>query len=247
MSDTAQDRLRLGARRAWYEVKTLVAPYPALAIPIARRRHGVPLAADTEIVIEGFPRTGTTFAEKAFAMAQGRPVRVACHVHAPAQLIGAARRGIPAIAIVRAPEETVLSFVIRHTHIPIRQALRGYIRFHEPLVRYRDRLVVAPFDEVTSDFGLVIRRVNERFGTSFLGFEPTDANARRVFQEIDRAYGGREERGDALERIVARPSETRREIKKGLQTEYRAPGLARLRARAERAFEALARTAPART
>ena len=247
MSDTAQDRLRLGARRAWYEVKTLVAPYPALAIPIARRRHGVTLAADTEIVIEGFPRTGTTFAEKAFAMAQGRPVRVACHVHAPAQLIGAARRGIPAIAIVRAPEETVLSFVIRHTHIPIRQALRGYIRFHEPLVPYRDRLVVAPFDEVTSDFGLAIRRVNERFGTSFLVFEHTDANAQRVFQEIDRAYGGREERGDALERIVARPSETRREIKKGLQTEYRAPGLARLRARAERAFEALARTAPART
>jgi hypothetical protein len=243
----ADHPLRLGARRAWYEVKTLVATYPALALPIARRRHGVPLAADTEIVIEGFPRTGTTFAEKAFSLAQGRPVRMACHVHAPAQLIGAARRGVPAVAVVRPPEETVLSFVIRHSHIPIRQALRGYIRFHEPLVPYRDRLVVAPFSEVTSDFGLTIRRVNERFGTSFAEFEHTEAGVRRVFEEIDRDYGGREERGEALERIVARPSETRRTIKEGLEAGYRAPNLASLRARAERAFEALASTEPART
>ena len=239
--------LRLGARRGWYELKTLVAPYPALALPIARRRHGVPLAADTEIVIEGFPRTGTTFAEKAFSLSQGRPVRMACHVHAPAQLIGAARRGVPAVAVVRPPEETVLSFVIRHSHIPIRQALRGYIRFHEPLVPYRDRLVVAPFSEVTSDFGLTIRRVNERFGTSFVEFEHTEAGVRRVFEEIDRDYGRREEHGEALERIVARPSETRRTIKEGLEAGYRAPDLARLRARAERAFEALASTEPART
>jgi hypothetical protein len=242
-----ENPLRLRARRAWYEVKTIVAPYPALALPIARRRHGVPLGPDTEIVIEGFPRTGTTFAEKAFAMAQGRSVRVACHVHAAAQLIGAARRGVPAIAVVRPPEETVLSFVIRHPHIRIRQALRGYIRFHEPLVPYRDRLVVAPFSEVTSDFGLTIRRVNERFGTSFAEFEHTDANVRRCFEEIDHEYCGREERGDALERIVARPSETRREIKESLVAQYRSPDLARLRARAGRAFEALASTEPART
>jgi hypothetical protein len=237
----AERPLRREVRRAIYEVKTVVARYPALAIPIARRRHGLPVGRDTDIVIEGFPRTGNTFAERAFAMAQDRPFEVACHVHAPAQLIAAARWGVPAIALVRLPEETVLSFVIRHSHIPIRQALRGYIRFYEPLVPYRHRLVVASFGEVTSDYGAVIRRVNERFGTSFAEFQHTEENVRACFDEIDRVYGAREEKGEALERIVARPSEARRKIKDQLGETYRAAGLAVLRARAEGAFAALVR------
>jgi hypothetical protein len=235
----AVDAVRLGGRRALYEVKTVVARYPAVAIPIARRRHGVPVGPDTEIVIEGFPRTGNTFAERAFVLAQDRPVQVACHVHAPAQLITAAHRGVPAIALARPPEETVLSFVIRHPHIPLGQALRGYARFYEPLAPHRERLVVAPFDEVTTDFGAVIRRVNERFGTAFKEFDHTPENVRACLDQIDRGYRTREERGDALERIVARPSEARQEIKERLRPRYRADDLRGLRARAESAFEAL--------
>ena len=186
-------------------------------------------------MIEGFPRTGTTFAVEAFRMTQPEPVEVACHVHAPAQLIAAAKRGVPALALVRDPEETVLSFVIRHSQIGIGQALRGFIRFYEPLMPYRDDLVVGTFEDVTSDFGEVIRGVNKRFGTSFTEFEHTKENERRAFEAIDRAYSMREERGSDLEAIVARPSELRREIKDRLRAEYRAGRLRPLRQRAERA------------
>ena len=227
-------------RRGWYEVKTLVAPYPAIALPIARRRHGTPVGPHTQIVIEGFPRTGTTFAVEAFRMAQPDPIEVACHVHAPAQLIAAARRDLPALAVVRQPEETVLSFVIRHSHIGIRQALRGFIRFHEPLLPYREHLVIGTFRDVTTDFGEVIRRINKRFGTSFAEFEHTKENERRCFETIDRSYAARRERGDALEAIVARPSERRREVKEQLRARYAAAPLAGLRDRAERAYRAVA-------
>lgn len=235
-----QPVLKRVVRRGWYEVKTLVAPYPALALPIARRRHGVPVGSDTQIVIEGFPRTGTTFAVEAFRMAQPDAVEVACHVHAPAQLVAAARRNLAALAIVREPEETVLSFVIRHSHIGISQALRGFIRFHEPLLPYRGDLVVGTFLDVTTDFGEVIRRVNKRFGTSFAEFEHTKENERRCFEAIDRSYAMRVERDDALEAIVARPSEMRREVKERLREQYADARLGALRARAERAYRALA-------
>ena len=226
-------------RRSLYEIKTIVAQHPSVALPIARRRHGVPVGEKTQIVIEGFPRSGMTFAVEAFRMAQPEPVEVACHVHAPAQLIAAAKRALPALALVREPEETVLSFVIRHTHISIRQALRGFIRFYEPLLPYREDLVVGTFADVTTDFGEVTRRVNRRFGTSFAEFEHTKENQRRCFEAIERAYAVRDERGSALEAIVARPSEMRRDIKDRLRARYRADGLSALRGRAERAYRSL--------
>jgi hypothetical protein len=231
---------REALQRAVFEAKTVVAKYPSVAIPIARRRHGVPGGDDTEIVIEGFPRTGTSFAIVAFEMAQGRDVRVAGHVHAAAQVIEGARRSLPDLVIIRDPEDTVLSFVIRNPHISIRQALRGYLRFHEPLLRHRDGFVVGTFDQVTADFGTVVDRVNERFGTSFTRFEHTDANVRRCFEAIDDSYGRRVPRGEGFERQVARPSEWRAREKEELRSAYRADDASPPRRRAERVFRALA-------
>src|SRR5918999_5771267 len=102
------------ASKALYEAQTIVAQQPLLALPLARLRgHGVPFERDTEIVIEGFPRSANSFAVAAFARAQGRKPKIAHHVHAPAQVIAAARAGIPAIVLIRNPEEAVLEYVIK--------------------------------------------------------------------------------------------------------------------------------------
>ena len=228
----------VGALRAAFEAKTIIARYPALALRIARRRHGIPVGRDTGIVIEGFPRTGTSFAVAAFDLAQEGKVRIACHVHAPAQVIEGARRGLPNLVIVREPEETTLSFVIRNPYLSIRQALRGYVRFHEPLLSYRDRFVVGTFAQVTEDFGIVIGRVNERFATGFALFEHTEENVRRCFVAIDEDYRKRLPEGEALERQVARPSDWRDRAKEEIRGSYRSADAAGLRARAERVFEA---------
>ncbi|MEW6059377.1 MAG: hypothetical protein AB1551_04430 [Actinomycetota bacterium] len=228
------------ARRGVFEGKTIVAAYPSLALPIARLRHGIPVGDDTRIVIEGFPRTGTSFAVAAFDLAQDGTVRVACHVHAPAQIIAGTRRGLPCVVIAREPEETSLSFAIRNPHLTMRQALRGYLRFYEPLLGLSDRFVVGTFEQVTNDFGEVTRRVNERFGTAFREFEHTDENVRRCFEAIDQDYRGRLPEGEALERQVARPSAWRRKVKEELRSSYLAPESAALRARAERVFRAVA-------
>lgn len=231
---------RRAARRGLFEAKTIVAKYPALAMPIARRRHGVPVDERTRIVIEGFPRTGTSFAVAAFDLAQGGTVRIACHVHAPAQILGGLRRGLPVVAIAREPEDTVLSFMIRNPHLGASTGLRGYLRFYEPLHPHLAGIVVGTFDQVTDDVGAVIRRVNERFGTDFAAFEQTEENVRRVFEAIETDYRKRLPEGEALEREVARPSEWRRERKEELRAAYRSPGTAGLRRRAERVFEAFA-------
>ena len=224
------------AVRALYEAKTLLAPRPRLALPATRWRarsgHGEAVDQDTDLVIEGYPRSANNFALAAFQLAQPEPARIAHHTHAPATVRAAVRWGVPVLLLVRDPEDAVLEFVIRRPALSVGQALRGYVRFHEPLLGYRDRIVVGSFDDVTTDFGAVIRRLNHRFGTEFREFEHTPENVRACFSAIERHYRTRYE-DDRFEQVVARPSEARDVEKAALRPLYQAiPEEVRARARA---------------
>jgi hypothetical protein len=224
---------------AAYEGKTLVAGSRLVALPIARwRGHGVVIDRRTDVLIEGYPRSGNNFAVAAFLMAQPRPVRIAHHVHAPAHVLEAIRSRIPALVLVRDPEDAALEFVIRRPSLSIRQAIRGYVRFYEPLLPHRAGFVVGSFDDVTSDFGTVIRRVNDRFGTHFAEFEHTPENVRACFDEIERHYRTVTS-GPDLERVVARPSAVREALKDELRPGYHDRTLSDLRDLAERLFDTL--------
>jgi hypothetical protein len=229
--------------RAGYEIKTLVARHPSLAMPIARRRgHGALLGPHTELLIEGFPRSGNSFAVVAFTLAQDRPVSLAHHVHAPAHVIAAIRANVPALVVIRDPAEAIPTFFIRHPDEPelsMRQALRGYIRFHAPLVPHREGFVVGPFTEVTTDFGSVIWRINRKFGTTFGEFEHSEENVRACFEIIEREWERSGASEETLERIVPRPSEDRDRMKERIRADYQAEDLAPLRAKADRLYRAL--------
>jgi hypothetical protein len=176
-------------RKARWSTRARIADH-RLYLPLARvRHHRAAIAPDSEVVIDGFTRTAGTFAVVAFQLAQPRPVRVAHHLHAASHLIAAARRGIPAILVTREPDATALSCVVREPYVSLPQALNAYARFHERLMPYRRRLVVADFAEVTSDFGAVIERMNHMFGTSYARFEHSPENVERVFAVVEARAG----------------------------------------------------------
>lgn len=137
---------------------------------------------DTEICIEGFPRSANSFAVGAFTMAQERSVRVAHHNHVPAPLLRAAEREVPAVVLVRDPVDAVVSGrglelqigAVEGTvppHVPYRSRIQAWISFYESILPVRSRMVVAPFNVVIRDFGRIIDAVNDRFGTSFERFD----------------------------------------------------------------------------
>jgi hypothetical protein len=162
-----------------------MAEHPAY-LRLARRRHGEAVVSGaTELVIDGFTRSASTFAVVAFQLTQPRLVRVGHHLHAPGQIIRAVRLGVPVLLTVRPPEDTVLSLVIREPYVTIPQGLLAYARFHERLLGYRDAMVVADFPEVTERLDRSIARVNERFGTDFAAVELTPERTRECFDLIE--------------------------------------------------------------
>lgn len=221
--------------RSLYEIKSLVAMHAVVAMPIARvRGHGVLLDRRTEILVEGYPRSANVFTTTAFAMAQGRPLRIAHHVHAPAHVMAAVRAEVPSLVLIREPEDAVLRVVVYKQSVTIGQALRAYVRFYEPLLRWRHGFVVGRFSDVTTDLGSVTRRVNQRFGTEFAEFDHTPENTRVCFEAMDRHWRARVDSDELLERYVNRPSDVRRRWVAALAPAYRAPDLAHLRYQAER-------------
>jgi len=159
MSSTGLARVLI--HRARREARPFIGRWPSAA---RRFRTGEFPTRATEVCIEGFLRSGNTFAVIAFQHAQPRQVSIAHHVHAAGAVIAAVRMGTPTIVLIRPPEESVLSYVTRWPELTIGHALRGYTRFYAPLVAHRDRFVIGRFDEVTTDLGMVMRRVNKRFG-----------------------------------------------------------------------------------
>jgi hypothetical protein len=169
-----------------YSVRTRISRLPWY-LELARRGRHRDEAVDEEtvVVIDGFPRSANTFASIAFQVAQERPVKIAHHLHSVANIVAGIEGDIPVLALIRHPCDTVVSEVLREEPVSIRTVLAAYCRFYEALAPYVERLVVGRFEQATTEFGSLIHRINDRFGTSFGLFDHTKENVALVFRLID--------------------------------------------------------------
>ncbi|HXF73209.1 MAG TPA: hypothetical protein VNO79_11435 [Actinomycetota bacterium] len=234
------------ARRAAYAVMALLAPRPLALVGARLVGHGVVADPGTDLVVEGFPRSGNSLAVAAIAAAQPGPIRIAHHTHAPANVLRALALGLPTLLVIRDPDEAALELVLAKPFLSLRGALLGYARFHEPLLAHRDRFVVATFEQVHGDLAGVVRRLNARFGTSFA--EPGAEALRAAEGRIAAQWAGR--RGPGLP-FVGRASPPRGAppplaggtagppARGRLLADLSSPALAPTRARARRSFLAL--------
>lgn len=215
-----------------YELRSFICLYPEFFYPIINLKSSKKQAVnkDTEIVIEGFPRSGNSFSVGAFESAQKRDVKIAHHLHAPAQIVSAARKNIPAIVLIRHPVDAVISMKaldLESSHIRppknqnIASLIKSYIQFYQRLIPYQDKYIVSLFEVTTSDFGSIIKRVNQRFDTEFEIFNHIEANTKKVFDQ----------RG-----FHASPNSRRQEIKKSIREELQSDVMQKLSTKAETVY-----------
>ena len=239
---------RFGLTRNFaYRSRYLINAYPLLYMPIGRWRHrhssDYCVSPDTEIVIEGFGRAGSTFAWLAFMAAQDRPVRTAHHTHAAAQVITAVRMKVPTMVIVRSPLEAVPAHMARKG-VSAKMALVAWTRFHGRILPYADGFVACGFDDMTSNFGPAIERLNERFGTSFGVFDHTPENEAEIFEQIKERntlrFGDQPSADSA--KALGLPTPERTALKARLREQLDAENLSALRTRALSIYDRLLST-----
>jgi len=163
---------------------------------------------DCTLVIDGFERSGNTFAYLAFLDANPEVSRIGHHTHSPAQFYWASKWNVPTLLLLREPSSVALSVNLRWPGRTLDDILEDYIGFHERVLAFRADLVVAPFEMVTNTFGRATDAVNARFATAFKAYDADERADQRVFSSIERRNAARY--GQLTEVAVARPSVARR-------------------------------------
>lgn len=134
----------------------------------------------TDLVIDAFPRSGNSFATVAFQSAQEKNVAVAHHFHAAASILYAVKRSIPVLTFIRNPDDACVSFALFRRTADLRSVFQEYLTFYELIFPVRNKLVVAQFETVIRDFGIVVQKLNDVYGTDFTPFLHTPENAASV-------------------------------------------------------------------
>ncbi len=145
-------------------------------------------------MIDGVQRSANGFATYTFLAAQQRRLRVAHHLHSGVQVVRAARRNTPVLLLIREPASTALAIVGAWPHVGVGQALRAYDRYYSRVGGVADDCVVGFFDQVTSDLGGVVERVNDRYGTAFGVPRPTEESTKRLYDPNDPSAAARKAR-----------------------------------------------------
>lgn len=140
-------------------------------------RHGDRFVSkQTDIVIEGAPSSGNSFAVKSFELAQKRSVSVAHHLHIPLQVILSVENKIPCIILLREPLDAVVSRTARrgyflpgnpYTTWVLKRRLLYWKKFYTAITPHIDDCVICTFDNLRMDFGEIIEHVNKVYNTTF--------------------------------------------------------------------------------
>jgi hypothetical protein len=145
-------------------------PYRLLVHSLARWRPKQKrnlATKDTEIVLEGFPRSANTYMYWFFVTAQQREVKVGHHLHSSYQIRTAVRYGIPCVFLIRDPLDCVASAILRDARMDAGTLLRAYRTLYSAAVHYADDMLIVPQKAAVEDPNLVIKAINERFGRAF--------------------------------------------------------------------------------
>ena len=204
---------------------------------LKRRNHwsrGWVVSRDTEVVIEGYPRSGNSFAKSALVAVQPQRPNFATHLHSPAQIIQAAKWGIPTMVLLREPRGAVIGNLAFGCELYKKdpeampssdfvRALARWVFFYQRILPWQGAFFVARFDRVIADFGQVTEAFNQQCGKNFVLFEHTP-------EKVDAIMGKSTHIG---------PQAYREKIKKVLQERYEAATPAAMRKEADDLYRCL--------
>jgi hypothetical protein len=176
-------------RNGWFATRYLLGSY-AVTYPVLRLAPApyarVMVEREHEVCIEGLPRSANTFGGWAF-LDQNADARLAHHMHVPQQAVRSVRLGVPCAVLVREPIGNLTSLVIAgENDLSHDLAYRVFIHYHRKVATVRDRIVVCTFDEVLDDPSVIARRLNNRFGTTFVAEPFTATDKDRIVEGLER-------------------------------------------------------------
>jgi hypothetical protein len=191
----------------------------------------------SDIVIDGYPRSGNTFF-KIYVELSNPTLRIAHHIHSPAQITGAARYSVPTLILFRDPREACLSSVIRSPRLTVRNAARDYVEFYSHAIKHETTVAFLGFKHVTQEPSDTLFAAASRFNTTWNCPHVDEELSKSIFTLIDERnlqFGG------GLATSISRPNAEKDAAKVALIEEW--DSLGTLTSETEELYELMLRKA----
>jgi hypothetical protein len=159
-------------------------------LPVFRKfkqRYPKITVMDTDICIDGYPRSGNSYFVSAF-LHWNPGINVSHHTHLAGSVKYALQRGLPTIVLIRRPEDVVSSVLAWDGLLDTNVALASYIHFYETLWKHRKKYLVFTFDDVIKGPDICVQRINQHFNRQFLHTDfssGVDAEIRARLEKVD--------------------------------------------------------------
>jgi glycosyltransferase involved in cell wall biosynthesis len=188
----------------------VVALSPTLYCAVARAKRGrnrniVDLSCD--LVVESFPRSGTTFLVAALGLVAPE-VTVASHLHHPAHVRLGLRLGVPVVVLVRDPVAACTSLAIFRPGSHPAELLSQWIAFYTDVARVPG-VTFVDFDALVADPTATVDAVLSLVSEGDRGAFAVDASS--VMADVDRLTIAR--RGEVDPMRVSHPTPEREQVK----------------------------------
>ncbi len=149
------------------------------------RRKDLMLNRNTDLCVEGFPRSANTYGVLLIEKFAKHPLNIAHHLHIPSQLTYAIKWNIPAILLIREPSQAIPSLILREG-VSIATAMDWYNSFHAELIPHKEKLIVWQFEELVNRPLDILRQLNEHLGLWNVEDKLSPQQNEEIFREIDR-------------------------------------------------------------
>jgi hypothetical protein len=174
---------RLRARmHSWIYDTPVVSELFSSRDSVMRIAHVTP---QTALVMDGFPRSGNSYARSAFLLANRNDVNISTHGHSHRFVQRGVSLGLPVIVLIREPRAAIASLLQYEPSASVSRLAAAYVRYYRHVIPLLDSVVIGQFDEVTTDFGAVLRRCNDRFGSTLAIYQKSPEAEAAVHAHID--------------------------------------------------------------
>ena len=174
----------------------------------------------TSMVVEGFPRSSNTFTvDFLFMLSQrgGQNMKLAHHTHdAENDLLGHGLK-IPCVVLLRSPVAAISSYMI-YSGVDATTAVSRYIQFYKAVRPIKNKVLIAPFETLTTDFNAFVSAVNARFVFNIPLSEDLKADEETA-KNMERERGARIYGEEHYASRVAVPNDERKAMAKSVKEE----------------------------
>ena len=145
-----------------WRIKTLISNtligFKYITLPLARR-NDIIVNHKTDIVVEGYPRSGNTFCVALLYYLEPK-LKIARHRHELGHLKYAIKLKKPIVCVVRNPLDSIISLHIREK-LSISFCIEYYIKFHKYLYENRNYIYIIDFNLLIKEPTEVIKNINK--------------------------------------------------------------------------------------